>query len=296
MQDIDFDKACAMELLQCNNPFLEERGLSKHSRAGSPNAAYSGPLLRVWDKFSGSHPDESGRMQPRLPRQRLGSQETRKEHLATHADYRIWEPTPFISFSASASGLLRFPSRRKGPSFPRTLSAINPNVRIAYGLPMVEMESELRYYEVQDPYGRAYSYYKDEYLCLWEVTPIEVVAHWDWDVLVENDHWYEDEILPAFEEHNDRFLRRSRIKATFDMSTLQNTLPRILPSSVDRDALSRSYLDHSSQLDASSNEDWQSLSEEENWQFEDDAYWDTDDEAEESNAIDDAYKILGGDW
>ncbi|CAI7673166.1 unnamed protein product [Penicillium viridicatum] len=147
------------------------------------------------------------------------------------------------------------------------------------------MESELKYYKVQDPYRRAYSYYKDEYLCLWEVTPIEVVAHWDWDVLVENEHWYEDEILPAFEGHNDRFLRRSRIKATFDMSTLQ----------IDRDALSRSDLDHSSHLDASSNE-WHSLSEEENWQFEDDAYWDTDDEAEESNTIDDAYKILEGDW
>jgi hypothetical protein len=161
---------------------------------------------------------------------------------------------------------------------------------------MVEMESELKYYEVQDPYRRAYSYYKDEYLCLWEVTPIEVVGRWDWDVLVENDHWYEDEILTAFEEHNDRFLSRSRIKETFDMSTLQSTLPRTPPSLVDRDAPSRSDVDHSSHLDPSSIGDWHSSSEEENWQFEDDAYWDTDDEAEESNAIDDAYKILEGDW
>ncbi|KAJ5120831.1 uncharacterized protein N7515_010219 [Penicillium bovifimosum] len=160
---------------------------------------------------------------------------------------------------------------------------------------MVEMESELKHYEVQDPYGRACSYYKDEYLCLWEVTPDEVVAHWDWDVLVENDHWYEDEILPAFREHNDRFLRRSRVKSTFDMSTLESALRSMLPDSSDRDELSGSDLDHSSHLDPLSNEDWYPSSEEENWQFEDD-YWDTDDEAEESNAIDDAYKILEGDW
>ncbi|CAG8945724.1 unnamed protein product [Penicillium salamii] len=97
-------------------------------------------------------------MQTRLPRERLGSQESRKEYLGTHADYQIWEPTPFISFSASESSLSRFMSRRKGPSFPRTLTAINSNVRIAYGLPNVKMESELKYYEVQDPYRRAYSY------------------------------------------------------------------------------------------------------------------------------------------
>lgn len=44
-----------------------------------------------------------------------------------------------------------------------------------------------------------------------------------------------------------------------------------------------------------SNEDWNSSSEED-WQIESETYWDTDDEAEESKAIDDAYKILPGDW
>ncbi|CAG8271706.1 unnamed protein product [Penicillium salamii] len=296
MQNTVFDKACAMELLQFANPFLEEKGLSTHSWAKFPDPAYSGPLLRVWDKHSGSHPDQSERMLARLPRQRLGSRESRKESLATHADYQIWEPTPFISFSASVLGLQRFLSRRKGPSFPRTLTVINPNVRIANGLPMLEMEPELRHYEVQDPYRRAYAYYKDEYLCLWEVTPDEVVAHWDWDVLIENVHWYENEILPTFKKHNDRFLRRSQIEATFDMSTLQSALPRILPVSVNRDELSGSDLDHSTKSDPFSNEHWNSSSEEENWQIEDDDYWDTEDEAEESNAIDDAYKILEGDW
>jgi hypothetical protein len=60
---------------------------------------------------------------------------------------------------------------------------------------MVEMECE---YEVQDLYGRAVSYYKDEYLCLWEVTPNENVAHCDWDIIIKNDNWYKEEILPTF--------------------------------------------------------------------------------------------------
>lgn len=70
---------------------------------------------------------------------------------------------------------------------------------MARGLPILEMESETRYYDVQGPYGKAFSYYKDEYLCLWEVTPDEVVVQRDWNVLTENHHWYEDEILPCLE-------------------------------------------------------------------------------------------------
>lgn len=94
---------------------------------------------------------------------------------------------------------------------------------------MLEMESELRYYEVPDPYGREYLYYKDEYLCVWEITPDEVVDHWDWDNLIENMQWYEEEILPAFEKHNKLFQRRSQSEAIFDVSTLQNALPRMPP-------------------------------------------------------------------
>lgn len=229
-----------MELLQCVHPFLEERGLSRHSWAEYPDAAFSRPLLRVRDKFSGSHPDQSRRMQARLPRELLGSRKSRKDYLSTHADYEKWDPTPFISFWASKSGLLKFLSRLKGRNFPKGLTAINPNVRIAHGLPMIEMESELKYYQVQDPYERAYYYYKDEYLCLWEGTPDEVVGDWDWDSLSKNDHWYEDKILPAFMEHDDHFHRRNGVEATFDMSALQSALPRMLPSPVSRDPTSGS--------------------------------------------------------
>ncbi|CAI7677821.1 unnamed protein product [Penicillium manginii] len=224
-------------LLQQTDPFCEENGPSKHSWAKFSDAGcFQGPGLRVWDINSGSHPDQTGRMQ----------------------------------------------------------ALINPNVRIAKGLPMIKMESELRHYEVQDPYGKDYAYYKDEYLCLWEVTPDEIVKRWDWDDLVENENWYEDEILPAFEEQNDQFLRRSQTGPAFDMSTLQSNLPEIPPVSVSRDALSESDMDDCSNSDPYANGDWNTSSEEDNWQIDVDRFWDTDNEAEESNAIDNGYNILEG--
>jgi hypothetical protein len=79
------------------------------------------------------------------------------------------------------------------------------------------------------------------------------------------------------------------------MSTLRSALPRMLSVSVSRDELNGSDPDHSKKSYSVSNEDWNSSSEED-WQIESETYWDTDDEAEESNAIDDAYKILEGDW
>jgi hypothetical protein len=252
-------------LLQQTDPLCEENGPSKHSWAEFSDAGcFQGPGLRVWDINSGSHPDQTGRMQARLSRQRLDSRESRQKSLATHADYRKWEPTPYISFFSSASALKSFLARRQRPRYSRRLIVINPNVRIAKGLPMIKMESELRYYEVQDPYGKDYSYYKDEYLCLWEVTPDEIVERWDWDVLVENENWYEDEVLPAFKEHNDQFLRRSQTGPAFDMSTLQSNLPEIPPVSVSRDALSESDLDDCSNSDPYANEDWNTSSEEDN--------------------------------
>lgn len=295
MQATVFDRTCALELLQSIHPFLEERGFSKHSCASLPDTSYNRPFLRVWDENSGSHPDLSKRILARLPREQLGSRQSREKALTTHADYQRWEPTPFISFTPSISALQEFLSRRKWKSFSRRLTVINPNVRTAKGLPMLEMESELRYYEVPDPYRREYLYYKDEYLCLWEITPDEVVGHWDWDNLIENEHWYEEEILPAFENHDEEFQRRNQSEAIFDVSTLQTALPNMPLVSMDGDELNGSELDYLYETDSSLNRDWFSSSEED-WQSEEEFYPDTDDEVEESNAIDDAYKILEGDW
>lgn len=40
-------------------------------------------------------------MKSRAPRQRLDTQKSRKESLATHINHKIWEPTPYISFTTS---------------------------------------------------------------------------------------------------------------------------------------------------------------------------------------------------
>ncbi|CAG8215028.1 unnamed protein product [Penicillium olsonii] len=186
--------------------------------------------------------------------------------------------------------------QEEGPMAPANTYGyiINPNVRIGNGLPILEMKSELRHYEVQDPYGRGYSDNKDQYLCLWEVTPDEVVAHWDWDGLLEDVCWDGDKILPAFKEQNVRFLGRCQTETTCHMSTLHSTLPIIL--SWNKDELSAADLDHSRKSDSFSNANRSSSGDEENWQIGDDTCWDTDYEAEESIAIDDVYNILEGDF
>lgn len=74
------------------------------------------------------------------------------------------------------------------------------------------------HYGVADPYGNAYQYFTDEYLCLWEVTPEEIVGHWDWMTIATNPRWYEEEILPAFEKHNTPPLHQAQIRLAFNMS------------------------------------------------------------------------------
>lgn len=175
---------------------------------------FSTPLLRIWDKNSGSKLDSITRLQARLPRCQIGSQEERMKRLAIHANWNKREPTPFISFASSIQALQRIISKRNKWT-ERKLTVINPNVRIAKGLPVLEMKAEMKHYKVQDPYDRSYRYYEDEYLCLWEVSPDEVVGRWNWDILTTHPHWYKDIILMAFREHNDRFEREMISKPTF---------------------------------------------------------------------------------
>ncbi|EER25676.1 hypothetical protein CPC735_067760 [Coccidioides posadasii C735 delta SOWgp] len=221
-----FQKQSALALLGGKmNPFCEE---FEHSWAETSASTPVGPLLRVWDPWSGSQPAKSGRMQARSPRKPLDLRESRKESLAIHADYKIWEPTPFISFTSSIEGLERLISKRHWPeSTARTLTVVNPNARLAKGLPIVEMKSELEYYNIPDRYGCSYNYYRDEYLCLWEITPEEVVQHWNWDELCENPRWYEDEIQPAFNQHNCHLLGRKPNHSAFNMSMLHDALPSV---------------------------------------------------------------------
>ncbi|KAJ5403400.1 hypothetical protein N7509_003271 [Penicillium cosmopolitanum] len=116
---------------------------------------------------------------------------------------------------------------------------INPNARIEKGLPMGNIEWEMLRYDVHNPYGNEDLYYNNSCLCKWEITPDQIVGHWDWATLVENPHWYEAEILPAFEDHNNLLLDRSqkRLGRTSRMSNLHHSFPKSLPK-----ALSRAFM------------------------------------------------------
>ncbi|KAE8371535.1 hypothetical protein BDV26DRAFT_286704 [Aspergillus bertholletiae] len=183
------------------------------------------------DRVSGSQPSESGKMLARRP--------------PIHANHRIWEPTPFISFTQSPQELQNNVNWRK---------------KKRGSIPVLNMVGEMHHYGVPDPYDKAYEYYENHYICIWEVTEEEVVRNWEWDDLLKTDRWYEQVILPAFKVHNDQYDADSE---AFKMSTL-------------RDALSET----------------QTCSEPEEYEacFSDES--DSSDEVEANNATDDALKLL----
>jgi hypothetical protein len=230
-------KTTASALLHSDglNPFDEERfhpwrpnittGPHNPFCDYAPQTTFTQPFLRRWDHYSGSHPDEQGRMQARDSRRRLHTRAVRVETLTWHANYQNWEhDTPFVSFASSQSRLTDFMNSRNW-KVESTLTVVNPNVRIARRLPMINMGAEMRHYNVLDPYDRDYAYYDDEYLHLWEVTPEEIVGHWDWDELSQNPEWYEEVVLPAFRRHDEEFLEGMAVQDGFDMTSMQDALP-----------------------------------------------------------------------
>jgi hypothetical protein len=128
------------------------------------------PFLRIWDHNSGSKPDRERRMLSRAPRQRLDTLESRKASLTVHINHKIWEPTPYISFTTSPEAIEELANWRAKHRGPQTLTVINPNARIANGLPILDLLAEMNLYKIKDPYGKSNQYYADHYLCLWEVT------------------------------------------------------------------------------------------------------------------------------
>lgn len=183
---------------QLANPFTKHLSIHKPLE--------NKPLLRVWDTYSGSIPDSSSanRMLARLPRGELATKDARKASLTTHADQSIWEETPYISFTSSpraAAGLInqRMCYTQRGD---QNLVAIDPEYRLQHGLPILDTGKEMEVYGVKDPYPNSTeNYFLDHYLCLWEVTPAEVVGIWSWDELRRDNGWYENIIMPAFMRH-----------------------------------------------------------------------------------------------
>jgi hypothetical protein len=158
------------------------------------------PFLRLWDYYSGSQPDENGCMKSRAERERLDTIKSRRDSLTTHIDHKAWIPTPYISFTTSPSKIedlvnLRAQRKHRGP---HTLTVVDPNTRVRNGLPVLHVADEMEHYAIADPYGKLNEYYKDHYVCLWEVTKREIVGHWQWNDLVGHENWYQEIIMPAF--------------------------------------------------------------------------------------------------
>lgn len=197
-QVLNGDAALSL-LCQSGNPFTEDL---QHSWSDNGFPPFDVPFLRIWDNKSGSQPGNEGRMRSRAPRQRLDTRESRKNSLVIHINHRIWEPTPYISFTTSPEDIEKQAnwraSRQRGP---QTLTVVDPNTRIADRLPILDVLAEMVHYGVKDPYGKSNQYYIHHYVCLWEVPEQEIIGHWEWNDLAPNENWYNDIILPAFREN-----------------------------------------------------------------------------------------------
>lgn len=186
------------------------------------------PFLRVWDCFSGSRPNETNCMKSRAPRERLDTFESRKNSLTIHVNHKEWTPTPYISFTTSKAAVqLLAKDRTERRRRQQTLTVVNPNVRIKKGLPILDISAEMDHYGVQDPYGMSNQYYKDHFLCLWEVLEDEIVGHWEWDDLVANARWYEEIIMPAFKAHDARMKMKSLDDEILGLSSAMSKTSRM---------------------------------------------------------------------
>ena len=115
----------------------------------------------------------------------LDDKESRRTSLSKYLNYKDWTPSPYISFTTCEGRVedlarMRAYKRNRGV---QTLTVISPDSRIRNGLPVLSVKAEMGHYGIQDPYGKSNKYYVDEYLCLWQVTSAEIVGHWEWDSL-----------------------------------------------------------------------------------------------------------------
>ena len=141
-------------------------------------------------------------MKSRAQRERLDTFKSRRDSLTIHIDHKVWIPTPYISFTTSPSKIedlanLRAQRKYRGP---HTLTVIDPNTRVRNGLPILYVADEMEHYGIANPYGKLNEYYKDHYVCLWEVTGGEIIGHWPWNELIVNKNWYQEIIMPVFRQ------------------------------------------------------------------------------------------------
>lgn len=160
------------------------------------------PLLRVWDCTSPIKQMDDYSLISTAPHMRLPTAETRRMALRNHLDSTNWNDGPCISFTTSADSTeylarIRARTRSRGPQM---VTAINPNIRIQKGLPVLNMAVEMRHYQLPYPLEASASHFDDrDYLCLWRVTPAEIFGQWKWSELEDHPRWYQDVVFPAFQ-------------------------------------------------------------------------------------------------
>lgn len=66
-------------------PMPEEE---RHPWGSNRFPTFQQPFLRIWDRYSGSQPDNKNRMKSRAPRQRLDTFESRKSSLTIHVNHK----------------------------------------------------------------------------------------------------------------------------------------------------------------------------------------------------------------
>lgn len=192
-----------------------------HPWGRSCDNSFSFPLLRIWDSYSGSQPDNHNKMNSRAPDQRLDTVKARQITLTTHVNHRDWTPTPYISFMSSPTAIEKLAEWRKTKRGDQKLTVINPNIRLRNGLPILDLAAEMEYYDILNPYGERDKYCVGHYICLWQVTKEEIIGHWNWDELVESGNWYQEIVKPAFQKSNQKSIP---VLADSDMSLLMNRL------------------------------------------------------------------------
>jgi hypothetical protein len=180
------------------------------------------PLMRVRDWLTDDEPDpETGIMRSRAHRATLRTAAERKNALTIHLNHANWTATPFLSFSSSPSAIWEIAEFRRQPERGRgaqTITVINPDARTHAGLPTISVAQAMKDYRVDFPahYWKK-TYDKDYHLCLWEVSREEIVGHYEWDTLRNNPDWYQEIILPAYQDHERRRIREHTRTVNVDL-------------------------------------------------------------------------------
>lgn len=131
----------------------------------------------------------------RDPTMRLDTFEIRKETLQSHIDPTSKKATPYISFLTDPKKLEIEVQRKQDNGKTQRVTLVDPQARLRLRLPILRFADEFKHYKLYNPTRT--DVFSSHWICLWEVTPEEVVWTWDWDDLKGDPQWHQNTVLPA---------------------------------------------------------------------------------------------------